>query len=481
MRLSEALKIAGVRPRSLRSDADVTWVEDDSRRVRPGSLFVCMPSANTDSHKFLGQAAESGANAVVLHSEAGFAQTELPAVLLSEDPRGRMRELSQLCRTVLGSPDRGMRVTAITGTNGKTTTAWIVRDMLSALGRNAAYAGTLGYKDSGPLRELRNTTPFPVDLWQILHAASEAGVEDFVFEASSHALYEARLHGLHVDVGVFTNLTQDHLDYHGTMDAYAEAKKLLWSDYGASKGVFNAEDAYGARWLAEFGGVGYGLESGDFRPTLARAHVDHIDLEFDTVRARVGLGGTFNVWNSVAAAATLRALDYSVAEIGHALAHATPVPGRFEPVGNPLGIGVIVDYAHTPDALEKLLQSAREVTRGKLIAVFGCGGDRDRTKRPKMAHAASSIADVTVVTSDNPRTEDPDSIVREVETGLVPGKQSLTVVDRREAVARAVSMAEPGDLVVIAGKGHEDYQIIGREKIHMDDRELAREALEARS
>lgn len=487
MTLTELIASASIRPDRAHGDAEILSVTDDSRRVTPGALFAVMPSARRDAHEFLPSAREAGAVAAVVHSEAGFDRARsLGMAAVHIEPRGQrlMADVARLAHRFHGDPTADLRVIGVTGTNGKTTTAWVIRDALEALGRRAAYLGTLGFLlPGGEMRLLNNTTPFPIELVELMVEARAAGVEFFVMEASSHGLYQRRLAGTRFDVGVFTNLTQDHLDFHGTMEDYAAAKKLLFTEYAMASGkpfvaAINDTDAIGQRWLADL-------------PTpvvrFSDLDTDSLSVKFDGIEMRLGehvaklrLGGQFNVENAIAAAAALRALDMRDAEIARGLEAARPVPGRFEAVPNEQGIGVIVDYAHTPDALIKLIRSARTLGPKRLIVVFGCGGDRDRAKRPQMAAAVSAHADVTIVTSDNPRTEDPEAIIREIETGLDPGAVSESVVDRPSAVARAIAIAQPGDIVLIAGKGHEDYQIIGHTKHPMDDRDLAQRGLEAR-
>jgi UDP-N-acetylmuramoyl-L-alanyl-D-glutamate--2,6-diaminopimelate ligase len=290
-------------------------------------------------------------------------------------------------------------------------------------------------------------------------------------------------------VALLTNLTQDHLDYHGTMADYAHAKHRLFveQNHGSAKrlvAAFNIDDPIGKAWSVEQNGptVTYGLrsEDADLKGTPLEVGVERIRLGLSyrgDIEVEVPLGGSYNVENTLSAVAVMLGLGYPLREIGEALPGVRPVPGRFEPVKNDRGISVLVDYAHTPDALEKLLDSVREVSSGRIITVFGCGGDRDKTKRPKMAKSASSRSDLTIATSDNPRTEDPAQILEDVLVGIEPGRESVAILDRREAVAYAVKAAKPGDVVVIAGKGHENYQIIGRTKFPMDDRELALSAL----
>ena len=487
-RLSSLVSEAGLRPEAQTGDAGVEWATADSRAVRAGSLFVCMPSKSTDTHGYLEAAKAEGAVAAVAHSSDGFARAVslgLAAVWFPPTQPVFNVSVAKLVRGVFRDPSTAMRVVGVTGTNGKTTTAWMLRDALRAMGRKASYMGTLGFDPGGNRRELANTTPFPVETWQLLQEARLNGVQDFVMEASSHALYERRLAGVRFEVGVFTNLSQDHLDFHRDMEDYASAKRLLFTEYaelagGEFRSAINVGDPVGARWVAEFGTtVAIGR---DLLVTALEKSVSTLVLSASyrdvTREFRIGVGGTFNVWNATSALGALLAMGYILDESVLAMEHVTPVPGRFESVPTGRGFSVIVDYAHTDDALEKLLQSVRELQPGRIITVFGCGGDRDKSKRPKMARAASENSDVTVVTSDNPRTEDPEAIIADVVKGLVAGREATTVVDRREAVGRAVGLARDGDVIVIAGKGHEDYQIIGRTKHHLDDRELVRDALE---
>jgi UDP-N-acetylmuramoyl-L-alanyl-D-glutamate--2,6-diaminopimelate ligase len=470
----------------------------DSRRAKPGTMFVCMPSKNSDSNAYIPAAESSGASSVLTFSPEGFSSARalgLSAALL--DAAKYQDSLWKLCKVAFGNPSASMKVIGVTGTNGKTTTAWLIRDMLKALGMKAAYLGTLGFQLPGEERELQNTTPFAIELNELLAEARDKGVEAIAMEVSSHALAEKRVDGIEFDAAVFTNLTQDHLDFHGTMEEYEAAKLRLFTELPKQSGkrfvgAINVDDETGRRWLATVPEALTFGQHGPPEPNLEvvpmRVTVDQIRLlisyrdwrgQFnDDIVPTVNLGGQYNVENTASAVAGMVALGLSDAsDLARALMSVRPVPGRFESVRNDLGFGVLVDYAHTPDALEKLLDAVRPLTEGRVITVFGCGGDRDRTKRPKMARAASERSDVTVVTSDNPRTEDPQSILDEVLTGIVPGRDSVAIIDRREAIGHAIQIAQPGDVVVIAGKGHENYQIIGRTKFPMDDREMAREAL----
>lgn len=451
----------------------------DSRRVHPGDLFVAMPSANTDSHQFIAPALALGAVGAVVHDQAALPEVGIYLENFEDN-------LWKLCKTLYNDPSSAMKVIGITGTNGKTTTAWIVRDMLAASGLKSAYLGTLGFQYPGKSIELPNTTPFVVDLYNYLVEARDAGVQALAIEVSSHALAQKRVEGVSFNVGLFTNFTQDHLDFHGTLEEYSQAKWRLFSEFAMSVGCFNVDDPVGANWADRFRGESVsssieGNKKADLVGKPLEVGLNGIELELTygeesrTVKSR--LAGDYNVSNLVSACSALLGLGFSLNEVANLVPAATPVPGRFETIQNKKGIGVIVDYAHTPDALEKLLDAVRALTKDRVITVFGCGGDRDAKKRPIMAASASSRSDLTVVTSDNPRTEDPKVILQQVAQGIVPGKNSVQIEDRIAAIQYAIGEAKPGDTVVIAGKGHEDYQIIGREKIHMDDREIAREAL----
>ncbi|MBI3721928.1 MAG: UDP-N-acetylmuramoyl-L-alanyl-D-glutamate--2,6-diaminopimelate ligase, partial [Fimbriimonas ginsengisoli] len=340
--------------------------------------------------------------------------------------RGRFHDaLWRIAKAFFSNPSGSMIVAGVTGTNGKTTTCWMLRDMFSALGEPSGYLGTLGIRYPGTERELENTTPFPIELNRLLAEIRDAHVRFLAMEVSSHALQERRSDGVEFDAGIFTNLTQDHLDYHGTMEAYEAAKRRFFEDLPSQSSkrfvaALNVDDPVGAR-LAD--GLAcekltYGVRSGMLRGEAVSVSVDHLKVRLawqgESLEASVGLGGHFNVMNCLSAVAGCLALGKSLAEAGAGLSAVRPVPGRFESVPNRHGIGVIVDYAHTPDALVKLLEAARAIDHQRLITVFGCGGDRDKGKRPKMARAVSERADLTVVTSDNPRTEDPQAILKDV-------------------------------------------------------------------
>jgi UDP-N-acetylmuramoyl-L-alanyl-D-glutamate--2,6-diaminopimelate ligase len=499
MTLRALFEVANVMPLRLEGDADISGVKLDSRKVTAGDLFVCQAGTVRDSHEFLDAAKAAGAVAALAHSPEGFARARglgLAAALLPSGKLAFNHAVWQLCDAFFEHPTRGMKVVGVTGTNGKTTTAWLVRDLLAALGESAGYLGTLGFQTPSAHWELANTTPYAVELYGLLAEARAVRLGALAMEVSSHALAERRADGVEIDVAAYTNLTQDHLDFHGTMEAYEAAKLRLFTDLPSQSakaftGVYNAADPACLRAASAGKGrkVGFGaIDPGGFDGFLqGRARhigVDRIELELAWADrqacAVVPIGGAFNVENSLAAAASVLSLGYGVEEVAGALAKVRPVPGRFEPVRNDQGISVIVDYAHTPDALEKLLAAVRPLAKGRVICVFGCGGDRDRAKRPLMAAAVTKASDLTVLTSDNPRTEDPAAILADIRAGVVAGAEVIEIIDRPEAIAYAIRAARPEDVVVLAGKGHENYQIIGCQKHPMDDRELAREALAAR-
>ena len=503
--LLDLLRLSEVSPVRVSGDASFSGIVADSRGDVRGKLFVCMPSEATDTHRFLVDVGLAGAAAVIVHNSAGFekaVQLGLACLQLESESSLFNRDLGVMCREFYSDPSLDVRVIGITGTNGKTTCAWMLRQALRGLGREAAYLGTLGYQGAGELEELPNTTPFPVELWALLDRARREGITDIVMEVSSHSLDQNRVAGIRFDVGVFTNFTQDHLDYHETLEEYAEAKKLLFTRFAEVTddpfvAVVNADDALGAAWLAEWdeawklGGeefvptfLSFGFGAGSVRGEVLDVGFDHLTMKVTALAGSaefmVEIGGEFNAQNALTVFAVLQSMGVDPVDASLAMTKISAVPGRFEAVPNSRGIGIIVDYAHTPDAMEKLLSSAKALPHQRIICVFGCGGDRDKTKRPQMAEISSRLADQTILTSDNPRTEDPVAILREVESGMASNAVYQVIPDRRDAIEEAVAMAEPGDLVIIAGKGHETYQIIGRDKQPFDDREVAKHALRAK-
>ena len=387
--------------------------------------------------------------------------------------------MAPLAARFWGDPTAKLRVVGITGTNGKTTTAFLVREILEAAGVQAGLLGTVQQVVGGVEEEVERTTPEAIDLQATFRRMVEAGDRACVMEVSSHALALHRCDAIHFEVALFTNLTQDHLDFHGDMEDYFRSKRLLF-EMGPKASIVNADDAYGRRLADEF-------ECGTFSAAGADADFVARDISFDAAGAsfvvgetavRTRLPGDFNVANALGAFAVAIGLGVDPEVAAEGLAQAERVPGRFEPVDEGQGFAVLVDYAHTPDSLENVLLAARRLTEGRLIAVFGAGGDRDRDKRPKMGRAGAAHSDLAIVTSDNPRSEDPDAIVAEVVGGIENGATFEVEPDRRAAIALALGRARPGDTVVIAGKGHEQGQeLAGGRKVPFDDREVAREEL----
>ncbi len=455
---------------------EVSGLAYSSRDVRPGTLFFCVPGFTTDGHDFAPDAVERGAVALVCERPLGLG---VPEVVV-DDAR---RAMGPAAARFFGDPTAELAVVGITGTNGKTTTAFLVRHLLEAGGRQTGLLGTVKRVIGGVEEEVERTTPEAIDLQADFRRMLDAGDRAVAMEVSSHALELGRAAGIRFASKVFTNLTQDHLDFHETMDAYFAAKRRLFDEPGPA--IVNADDEYGRRLAAELpGALTFAIEhDADYRATGVSFDVNGARFSCATpdgpLELESRLPGLFNVQNVLAAVAVARMLGVEADTIQTALASFDRVPGRFEPVDEGQDFGVLVDYAHTPDSLENVLRAARELTEGRLHVVFGAGGDRDRGKRPLMGAAARAHGDRLIVTSDNPRSEDPDAIVDQVIEGAGPDAERE--VDRRRAIGLAIETAAPGDVVVIAGKGHEQGQEFeGGRKEPFDDVTVAREALRER-
>ncbi len=472
---------------------DVTGVQYDSRRVKPGSAFVAMRGGASDGNRFIDQAIQSGAVAVVTDSPAEKPREGVAWALV---PHGR-RALARVSANFYKRPAERIAITGITGTNGKSTTAFLVEAILTAAGRKSALVGTIEYHVAGGVYPAPHTTPEALELARLFNEALAQGATDAVMEVSSHALVQQRVYGVPFDVAVFTNLTRDHLDYHHTMEEYFAAKKILFEGCGTDApraSVTNLDDEYGAK-LAEFSRkrsavvLTYGWKRGDF-------HAENVDIaprgtRFDLVTPEAKLAifsaliGRVNVYNILAAAAACHARGCSLQAIVRGISELTHVPGRFQRVDCGQPFTVVVDYAHTDDALRNLISLAREfVSRdggsARVIALFGCGGDRDRAKRPLMGEAAGRGSDLAVLTSDNPRSEDPCAIINDALVGLQrTGVKYNVEPDRHKAIALAIGEARPGDIVLLAGKGHEKVQVTRDGPHPFDDAEVARQVLKA--
>jgi UDP-N-acetylmuramoyl-L-alanyl-D-glutamate--2,6-diaminopimelate ligase len=456
------------------ADVEVSGLALDNRLVEPGTLFFCVPGFTRDGHDFAPDAIARGASALVVERPLGLGVPEVRVPSVRE-------AMAPIAARFHGDPTARLRVVGITGTNGKTTSAFLTRELLEAAGRRTALLGTVKSVIGGVEAPLARTTPEAIDLQGAFARMLEAGDEACAMEVSSHALALHRADAIHWAAAIFTNLTQDHLDFHPTMEDYYLAKRRLF-EAEPEVVVINVDDAYGRRLRDELGrGTTIGLETdADLRATDVRMTMSGADFAADGLRLRSPLPGRFNVLNVLGAVAVARALGVDDATIERALPDAAPVPGRFQPVDEGQGFAVLVDYAHTPDSLDNVLRAARELSRGRVIVVFGAGGDRDRGKRPLMGEIAARLADEVLVTSDNPRSEDPDAIVAQIVAGI--DREDVRVeVDRRAAIERAVALAADGDVVVIAGKGHEQGQeFADGHKIPFDDATVAREALRAR-
>jgi UDP-N-acetylmuramoyl-L-alanyl-D-glutamate--2,6-diaminopimelate ligase len=457
-------------------DVEITGLAYSTADVAAGSLFFCVPGFRADGHDFAPDAIERGAAALVCERELGLGVPEFVVPSVRE-------AMGPIASRFYGEPTSDLRVVGITGTNGKTTTAFLTRAILEATGTQCGLIGTVKYVIGGQASDAVRTSPEAVDLQRAFRSMLDAGDGACAMEVSSHALYLGRTGGIEWACRVFTNLTQDHLDFHKTMEDYFLAKRRLFVE-GDAPSLVNVDDPYGARLAEQVGAITYSVGGdADFRAS---------DVEFDasgsgftvhapggTTRVRIGLPGLFNISNALAAIATSVQLGVDLADAAAALVAAERVPGRLEPVDEGQDFAVLVDYAHTPDSLENVLRAARELTTGRLHVVFGAGGDRDREKRPLMGRAAVDHADRVIVTSDNPRSEEPASIIEQILEGT--GGDVEHEVDRRRAIALAIETAEAGDVVVIAGKGHEQGQEFenGR-KEPFDDVTVAREALRSR-
>jgi UDP-N-acetylmuramoyl-L-alanyl-D-glutamate--2,6-diaminopimelate ligase len=463
----------------------VQSVTADSRRVVPGALFVALRGLQADGHRFLDEALQRGASALLVETATPQllhrVQQEGQTLVLVEQSR---KALGMLASTYYGHPSQQLKLIGVTGTNGKTTTTYVVESILQAAGRQVGVVGTINYRFAQQCLDAPQTTPDALVLQELLRRMSAAGVTDVVMEVSSHALTQDRVVGCEFETCVFTNLSRDHYDYHGTEEAYFKAKAILFQEFLAHWHVINLDDPYGQRLVHESKQrlLTYGLANeATLKPLSVQHGLDGISLVLPTTKGCLDIHspliGRHNVYNLLAGIAVAIGLDIDAEAIVSGIAQLRHVPGRLERVEAGQDFYVFVDYAHTPSALEQVLCMVQAETQGRLITVFGCGGDRDPGKRPIMGRAATAYSDYTIITSDNPRTEDPCRIIADIVAGIDASDDYTTIVDRRRAIVEAISMAQPQDTVVIAGKGHEDYQIIGQTRLRFDDREVAREAL----
>ena len=480
MKLSELLRGIDVVSCDADMDEEIGGVSYDSRKTLPGDLFVAVRGFESDGHRFIPAAMAKGASVVMCETAP---QDGTPYVLVADCRRG----LALASRNLFGDPAASMRVIGITGTSGKTTSSYIIKHMLEEkLGAKVGLIGTNGNMIGGELMHTEHTTPESYELQKLFRTMADSGCTHVVMEVSSHSLVLERVAGVHFDTALYTNLSQDHLDFHKTMEEYAAAKKKIFSV--CTTACVNADDAHAA-FMTEgesCGMIRYSV-GGD---TELRAEDVSLSAEGVAFRAvygdksaqvRLCIPGLFSVYNALGAIAVGLSEGLSLSDCAEAMSSARGVKGRLELVPTDGDYSILIDYSHKPDALKNVLETLRPVTRGRLILLFGCGGDRDRKKRPIMGKIGAEMSDICIVTSDNPRTEDPEAIIDEIISGVEEGRERIVrICDRAEAIRAAIDKARSGDVILLAGKGHEDYQVVGHEKRHMDEREIVAEYLETR-
>ncbi|TCS94631.1 UDP-N-acetylmuramoyl-L-alanyl-D-glutamate--2,6-diaminopimelate ligase [Hazenella coriacea] len=488
MRLEELIRPLILHNVTGKMDVEIQGIQMDSRKVQPGDLFIAIRGFTVDGHRFVSQAVDQGAAAILVEEEI---MVDVPMIRVPDTRRA----MAVVAATFYQHPTQKLKLIGITGTNGKTTTSQLLHHIFNQMERKTGLIGTIEMKIGDRSFPVKNTTPEVIDLQKSFDLMLNEGCEYSVIEASSHALEQGRTRGCQFHIGVFTNLTQDHLDYHETMDRYREAKGMLFSQLGnqyqddpseSPVAVLNADDE-ASTYFAQMTPaqvVTYGIEQpADVRAENIKISSQGTSLTLNTFKGSIDmelhLVGKFNVYNVLAATAVALLEGISLHDIKECLEKLRGVNGRFESVHVGQPYTVLVDYAHTPDSLENVLTTIQQFAQGKILSVVGCGGDRDRSKRPVMAKIAVKYSDLTVLTSDNPRTEDPKTIISDMIDGL--GQNDLdkyvTVIDRREAISHAISIAKPEDVVLIAGKGHETYQEIHGVRYDFDDREVARHAI----
>lgn len=462
---------------------DIQSIEMDSRAVKPGSLFICIKGYTVDGHDFAHQAVENGAAAILSEKELNL---DIPVIQVKDTKRA----MAILADAFYGQPTKRFKLIGVTGTNGKTTTTHIIDKIMEDAGEKTGLIGTMYIKIGEQFTDVKNTTPESITLQKTFFEMAQKNVTAAIMEVSSHALDMGRVHGCDFDIAVFTNLTQDHLDYHHTMEDYRRAKGLLFSQLGNSFdhkkpkfSILNNDEAASSEYRKGTASIilTYGIENESdlmARNIKIGSGGTSFDLEspVGTVPVKMKMIGKFSIYNVLAAAAACLAAGITLDQIVQSIEEMDGVAGRFEAVDEGQNFTVVVDYAHTPDSLENVLKTVKEFAKGKIHTVVGCGGDRDKTKRPLMAKIAVENSDYAIFTSDNPRSEDPNAILRDMEAGVTKGSYR-SIPDRKEAIFAAIDNAQENDVIVIAGKGHETYQIIGAETLDFDDRQVARTAI----
>jgi UDP-N-acetylmuramoyl-L-alanyl-D-glutamate--2,6-diaminopimelate ligase len=465
-------------------ELEVRGIQYDSRKVGRDFLFIAIRGATADGHKFIGEAVKNGAKVVVVEDDTALPDSFfMHAGVVKVVVQDARKALAHIAANYYEHPSKKMRLVGVTGTNGKTTTTHLIKSILETAGERVGLIGTIAYSIGGESIPATHTTPESLELNQFLATMVARNCSTAIMEVSSHSLTMQRVYGLDFDVGVFTNLTQDHLDFHSTMDRYFAAKQILFDGLNSSSfAIVNIDDSYGQKIAGHTRAKTLTYSASSAADVCARevqlsVRGSEFQVEHAGTRTTVSsfLAGRFNVSNILAAYAAAVALGVPQRKLVEGIENLKTVRGRFEQIVSPEGWTAIVDYAHTPDALENCLRAVHDIlpkeSGGRVITVFGCGGNRDRGKRPQMARIATELSDITVITSDNPRNEDPQFIINEIMVGVVKGKEVHTEIDRRKAIRMALGLARSGDVVVVAGKGHEIYQVVGTTKNHFDDRE----------
>ena len=472
MRLFELLQ--GTEHGKIEKDAEITAICYDSRKVTPGSLFVAIRGYKTDGHRFIDAAVKSGAAAILAEEEM---PCEVPLIVCPDTRKA----LSEVAAAFYGRPQDKLKIIGVTGTNGKTTTTYLIKQILELIGIKTGLIGTNQNMICDRVLESERTTPESLELYALFHEMVKEGVTHVVMEVSSHSLALGRTHGIHFHEAVFTNLTQDHLDFHGDMETYLACKTILFKN--ARHGVVNMDDPHAKAFLeaAKCPVMTYSIEKpcdmqADAVRLSQRGVIFSVNIGGTPYELRLGIPGEFSVYNALAAAAACLGMGIPMDDIVKGLLLAKGVKGRAEVVQVMAPYTVIIDYAHTPDGLENIIKTVRGFAKGRVITLFGCGGDRDKTKRPIMGQMATSLSDHTIVTSDNPRTENPLAIIRDIEEGIKEGAYTV-VENRRDAIEKALSMAKEDDVILLCGKGHETYQLLGDKTIDFDERVIVKEIL----
>ncbi len=492
MEFSELVFKSSIKPTDfVLGNTEVENITDDTRKMRSRSLYICMPSktSTTSTSEYIMDAV--GSSGCIVHDEEGVGlarKYKIPYAYISKS-EDYIKYISDITNYFYNYPSKRLKLIGVTGTNGKTSISWMIKEVLNILGTNTSYTGTLGFHSKVINYAIPNTTPYPAEYLKALNISEKLKMKVVVSEVSSHALQERRLWGSQFDIGIFNNLTPEHLDFHGSMEDYAESKKLLFTELASQSkklftGIFNLDDKFGAQWSAELNlprKLTYGKGKGDVQGFLVEAAIDFtiisVKYKDQTEIIKIPLAGEFQLENALAAISACLSLGYNLKKIAQALPQIAPVPGRFQTVENGKGIKVIVDYAHTPDALEKVLQSAANLSEGKIFTVFGCGGNRDAEKRPLMGKVAAQFSEKVYITTDNPRSEDPAAIAEEIKKGMDALSNVEIELDRERAIYNAIEEAKLGDVVVIAGKGIEKMQIGKESKSYAGDIETAMQCL----